>query len=59
MAGPPVTNDTAVVKLVRHGITVGLGVLEADQARNARFDLTWVSASIGLRIVIRFLTTGL
>jgi hypothetical protein len=43
MPGPPITNDTAVVKLLEHGVTVGLGVQEANTARNARFDLTWVS----------------
>jgi len=27
---------------MKHGVLVGLGVPTADQARNARFDLTWV-----------------
>ncbi|KAF8897691.1 carbohydrate esterase family 9 protein [Infundibulicybe gibba] len=43
LPGPPLTNDTALVKLLQHGVTVGLGVTDAWQARNTRFDLQWVS----------------
>lgn len=42
LAGPPITNETSVVKLTRYGVLVGLGVQETDQAKNARFDLVWV-----------------
>ena len=42
LAGPPLSNDTALVKLLEHGVTVGLGVREAWAARNTRFDLSWV-----------------
>ncbi|KAG6831394.1 hypothetical protein H0H92_010996 [Tricholoma furcatifolium] len=31
LPGPPITNDTALVKLLEHGVTVGLGaVLESN-----------------------------
>jgi hypothetical protein len=42
MPGPPLSNDTALVTLLRHGVTVGLGVQNAWEARNTRFDIQWV-----------------
>ena len=42
LAGPPLTNDTALVTLVEAGVTVALGVREAWQAANTRFDAAWV-----------------
>ncbi|KAH0587756.1 hypothetical protein H2248_006514 [Termitomyces sp. 'cryptogamus'] len=41
LPGPPLTNDTALVKLLQHGVTVGLGVQESWEARNGRFDIQW------------------
>ncbi|GLB33967.1 putative amidohydrolase [Lyophyllum shimeji] len=41
LPGPPLTNDTALVKLLDHGVTVALGVREAWEARNTRFDIQW------------------
>ncbi|KAG6880354.1 hypothetical protein C0992_007765 [Termitomyces sp. T32_za158] len=41
LPGPPLTNDTALVKLLQHRVTVGLGVQEAWEARNGRFDIQW------------------
>ncbi|KAG6833912.1 hypothetical protein H0H87_007923 [Tephrocybe sp. NHM501043] len=41
LPGPPLTNDTALVKLLHHGVTVALGVRESWEARNARFDIQW------------------
>ena len=43
LAGPPLTNDTNLWKLIDNEVTVAFGVNEAWQARNARFDLVWVS----------------
>lgn len=43
LPGPPLTNDTALVKLLEHGVIVGLGVRNAWEARNTRFDVQWVS----------------
>lgn len=42
LPGPPLTNDTALVILLEHGITVGLGVRSAWDARNSGFDIQWV-----------------
>jgi len=41
LAGPPLTKDTALVKLLEKGVVVGLGVGEARWAVNARFDMAW------------------
>lgn len=41
LPGPPLSNDTALVTLINHAVTVGLGVREAWQARNTRFDIQW------------------
>lgn len=44
LAGPPLTNDTGLVKLIDNGVTVAFGVPDAWAARNARFDLAWASS---------------
>lgn len=43
LAGPPITNETAVSVLLKHGVTVALGVEEGWQPVNTRFDAGWVS----------------
>jgi hypothetical protein len=43
LPGPPLTNDTTLITLLEHGVIVGLGVRTAWEARNARFDVQWVS----------------
>jgi hypothetical protein len=43
LAGPPLTNDTNLVSLIENQVTVAIGVPEAWAARNARFDIAWVS----------------
>jgi hypothetical protein len=42
LPGPPLSNDTALTVLLGNGVVVGLGVPEAELARNARFDMAWV-----------------
>ena len=46
LAGPPITNETAVIALLDEGVTVGLGVSDAWQAPHTRFDAAWVSHSV-------------
>ncbi|KAF9481821.1 hypothetical protein BDN70DRAFT_830235, partial [Pholiota conissans] len=41
LPGPPLTNDTALVTLLEHGVVVGLGIRSAWEARNTRFDVQW------------------
>ncbi|EIW82936.1 carbohydrate esterase family 9 protein [Coniophora puteana RWD-64-598 SS2] len=41
LPGPPLTERSAISTLIEHNVTVGVGVLEAWDARNARFDLAW------------------
>ncbi|KAJ6539527.1 carbohydrate esterase family 9 protein [Mycena capillaripes] len=49
LPGPPLTNATTLVALIREGVKVGLKCREAQSARNMRFDLTWAMlASNGL-----------
>lgn len=42
LPGPPLSNDTALVTLLDHGVVVGLGIRSAWEARNTRFDVQWV-----------------
>lgn len=46
LPGPPLTNDTALAKLLESGVIVGIGVRDAWEARNMRFDLKWVSSAV-------------
>ncbi|EJF61654.1 composite domain of metallo-dependent hydrolase [Dichomitus squalens LYAD-421 SS1] len=43
IAGPPLTEKNAVLTLAENGVTVGLGIKEVWDARNARFDLAWAA----------------
>lgn len=50
LAGPPITNDTTVTALLKHGVTVALGVTEAWEPVNTRFDAGWVALESSGRI---------
>ncbi|KAJ7129499.1 carbohydrate esterase family 9 protein [Mycena epipterygia] len=50
LPGPPLTNDTTLVALVREGVKVGLRTTQAQYARNMRFDLTWAMLASNGRI---------
>ncbi|KAI9000710.1 composite domain of metallo-dependent hydrolase [Trametes punicea] len=41
LPGPPLTNDTALATLLKHGVTVGLGSWEAWHTQATRFDVGW------------------
>jgi len=41
--GPPLSEDTPVSALLRHNVTVGLGVDEKSEASAARFDVGWAA----------------
>ena len=42
LAGPPVTNTTATEVLLKAGVTVAVGVQEAWEAANIRWEAGWV-----------------
>ncbi|KAH7927128.1 carbohydrate esterase family 9 protein [Leucogyrophana mollusca] len=50
LPGPPLTEHSAISKLLAHNVTVGIGVLESWDARNARFDLAWAALEAGGQI---------
>ncbi|KAG6832612.1 hypothetical protein H0H92_014448 [Tricholoma furcatifolium] len=43
LSGPPLSEHNAVAVLRAHGVTVGLGVEEAWDARNTRFNIAWAA----------------
>ncbi|KAG8906655.1 hypothetical protein FRC01_007930, partial [Tulasnella sp. 417] len=43
LPGPPLTWDTNISVLLRHGVTVGVGILEGWEARNTRFEVAWAA----------------
>ncbi|KAF5370700.1 hypothetical protein D9758_002026 [Tetrapyrgos nigripes] len=43
LPGPPLTEHSAVTKLMEHNVTVGIGIQEIWDARNLRFDVAWAS----------------
>ncbi|KIJ61333.1 hypothetical protein HYDPIDRAFT_42737 [Hydnomerulius pinastri MD-312] len=43
LPGPPLTKDTAISTLLRHGVTVGIGTVEPWNARNTRLDVAWAA----------------
>ena len=44
MPGHPLSEESSVQILLRHNVTVGIGIEEAWSARNTRFDIAWVRA---------------
>jgi hypothetical protein len=42
LPGPPLSEDSAILRLLTHGVTVGVGVDEPSSAAATRFDLGWV-----------------
>ncbi|TCD67498.1 hypothetical protein EIP91_012303 [Steccherinum ochraceum] len=50
LAGPPITNDTAISVLMRNGVTVALGAQEAWQPVHTRFDAGWIAREADCRI---------
>ena len=45
LAGPPLTYDTPLTRLLEHNVTVAIGVRDEFAARNTRFDVAWVRFS--------------
>jgi hypothetical protein len=46
LAGPPLTQATAIATLVAHNVTVGIMVADPSGVRNTRFDAAWVRSSL-------------
>lgn len=47
LPGPPLTRDSAVSLLLKHNVTVGLGIEEKWSARNLAFDIAWAALETG------------
>ncbi|KAG8714759.1 hypothetical protein FRC08_011480 [Ceratobasidium sp. 394] len=43
LPGPPLSKDSLISVLVKANVTVGVGVVESWEARNARFDIAWAA----------------
>ena len=50
LPGPPLTEESQISRLLKHKVTVGVGILESWEAQNARFDLGWVAVESGGKI---------
>ncbi|KAI0311415.1 composite domain of metallo-dependent hydrolase [Amylostereum chailletii] len=50
LPGPPLTKESEISLLLAHNVTVGVGVVEAWDARNARFDIAWAALEADGRI---------
>ncbi|KDQ21348.1 hypothetical protein BOTBODRAFT_99933 [Botryobasidium botryosum FD-172 SS1] len=48
--GPPLTEETTVAILLKHNVTVALGILEEWEARNTRFDIGWAALEASGRV---------
>ncbi|KAH9012023.1 carbohydrate esterase family 9 protein [Lactarius pseudohatsudake] len=47
LPGPPLSKDSAILRLMTHGVTVGVGVDEPSSAAATRFDLGWIALESG------------
>ncbi|KAL4247136.1 hypothetical protein ABKN59_001342 [Abortiporus biennis] len=43
VAGPPLTNNTAITTLLEHGVVVGISITEPSEAGGIRFDAAWAA----------------
>ncbi|KAG6832608.1 hypothetical protein H0H92_014444 [Tricholoma furcatifolium] len=50
LPGPPLSEDSAIMKLLAHGVTVGIGCEEIWSARNLPFDVAWAAIEAGGKI---------
>ncbi|KAI9463526.1 carbohydrate esterase family 9 protein [Lactarius psammicola] len=50
LPGPPLSEDSAILRLLTHGVTVGVGVDEPSSAAATRFDLGWIVLESGGQI---------
>lgn len=50
LPGPPLSEESQIVHLLKHKVTVGVGIMESWEAQNARFDLGWVVLDAGEKI---------
>lgn len=50
LPGPPLSEDSAILRLLTHGVTVGVGVDEPSSAAATRFDLGWIALESGGQI---------
>ncbi|KAI0305776.1 carbohydrate esterase family 9 protein [Multifurca ochricompacta] len=50
LPGPPLSSESAVLKLLAHNVTVGVGIEEPSSAAATRFDLGWIALEAGGRI---------
>jgi len=50
LPGPPLTEESQILRLLNHKVTVGVGILESWEAQNARFDLGWAALEAGGKI---------
>jgi len=50
LPGPPLTEESQILRLLNHNVTVGIGILESWEAQNARFDLGWAALEAGGKI---------
>ncbi|KAI0710536.1 hypothetical protein C8Q76DRAFT_600196, partial [Earliella scabrosa] len=41
--GPPLTKESSLSLFLKHNVTVGLGIAESWDGRNARFDAAWAA----------------
>ncbi|KIK81164.1 hypothetical protein PAXRUDRAFT_15392 [Paxillus rubicundulus Ve08.2h10] len=63
LPGPPLTQETAISRLVGHGVTVAIGIIESWDARNSRFDIAWAALEAGGKLsrkqAIKLVSTNL
>jgi len=47
LPGHPLSEESSIEVLLKHNVTVGIGIEEAWNARNARFDIGWLAIDAG------------
>ena len=50
LPGPPLTEESQILHLLKHKVTVGVGILESWEAQDARFSLGWAALEAGGKI---------
>ncbi|KAJ7098293.1 carbohydrate esterase family 9 protein [Mycena epipterygia] len=63
LAGPPLTQSSAIAMLVAHNVTVGIKVADPSGVRNSRFDAAWAAlesnGALGKAESLALVTTNL
>ena len=57
LPGPPLSKHSSVGALLAKGVNVAIGTVDEAEARNARFEIAWVSPNLSCNCLLVMLNS--